>query len=164
MVVLGIVLIALAVLFGLGVSVSSTASTTLEVFGVDFGVAVPTVFFLGAVAGAALMVGLWLTKKGLGRGYRRHKEMRELRAQATTSDTTDTTATGDTTGSSATGDAAPAAGGTATSDTVGGEITESDAGADVPAGTSTAAEAPSDERLAVERELAPDPHDTKQPR
>jgi hypothetical protein len=99
MAVLGIVLIALAVLFGLGVSVSSTASTKLEIFGVDFGVSVPTVFFLGALAGAALIVGLWLLKKGLGRGYRRRKEMRELRAQATTTP----------------------------SDTVGGEITEGDA-------------------------------------
>jgi len=98
MAVLGIVLIALAVLFGLGVSVSSTASTQLEVFGVDFGVSVPTVFFLGALAGAALIVGLWLVKKGLGRGYRRRKEMRELRAQATSTP----------------------------SDTVGGEITEGD--------------------------------------
>ena len=98
MAVLGIVLIALAVLFGLGVSVTSTASTKLEVFGVDFGVSVPTVFFLGALAGAALIVGLWLVKKGLGRGYRRRKEMRELRAQATSTP----------------------------SDTVGGEVTEGD--------------------------------------
>jgi hypothetical protein len=99
MAVLGIVLIALAVLFGLGVSVSSTASTKLQVFGVDFGVSVPTVFFLGALAGAALILGLWLLKKGLGRGYRRRKEMRELRAQATSTP----------------------------SDTVGGEIAEGDA-------------------------------------
>jgi hypothetical protein len=89
MVVLGIVLIALAVLFGVGVSVSSTASTTLEVFGVDFGVAVPTVFFLGLVTGVALMAGLWLTKMGLGRGYRRRKEMRALRAQAATPEITE---------------------------------------------------------------------------
>jgi len=82
MVVLGIVLIVLAVVFGLGVSVSSGDSTTLEVFGVDFGVIVPTVFFLGAAAGVALILGLWLTKKGLGRGYRRHKEVKELRQQA----------------------------------------------------------------------------------
>lgn len=85
MVVLGIVLIVLAVVFGLGVSVSSGDSTTLEVFGVDFGVIVPTVFFLGAAAGVALIAGLWLTKKGLGRGYRRHKEVRELRQQAAAS-------------------------------------------------------------------------------
>ncbi|MEU4603214.1 hypothetical protein AB0F43_09565 [Kribbella sp. NPDC023972] len=83
MAVLGIVLIVLAVLFGLGVSVSSSASTTMEVFGVDFGMSLATVFFLGALAGATLLLGLWLTKKGLGRGYRRHKEMRELRAHAT---------------------------------------------------------------------------------
>ncbi|GAA1589362.1 hypothetical protein GCM10009804_52010 [Kribbella hippodromi] len=87
MAVLGIVLVVLAVLFGLGVSVSSTASTKLEVFGVDFGVAVPTVFFLGALAGACLVVGVWLLKKGLGRTYRRRKEMRDLRNQVTHSDT-----------------------------------------------------------------------------
>ncbi|NIK54876.1 hypothetical protein [Kribbella shirazensis] len=86
MAVLGIVLIVLAVLFGLGVSVTSSASTTLEVFGVDFGVSVPTVYFLGALTGAALVAGLWLLKKGLGRGLRRRKEMRELRAKVTEGD------------------------------------------------------------------------------
>jgi hypothetical protein len=91
MAVLGIVLIVLAVLFGLGVSVWSSASTTMEVFGVDFGVSVPTVFFLGALAGVALMFGLWLAKMGLGRDYRRRKEMRELRAQAATTTSTPTT-------------------------------------------------------------------------
>ena len=83
MAVLGIVLIVLVVLFGLGVSVSSNASTKLEVFGVDFGVSVPTIYFLGAVTGAALVVGLWLLKKGLGRDLRRRKEMRQLRAKVT---------------------------------------------------------------------------------
>ncbi|TDO50835.1 hypothetical protein EV643_104335 [Kribbella sp. VKM Ac-2527] len=82
MVVLGIVLIVLAVLFGLGVSVSSGASTKMEVFGVDFGVGVTTVFFLGAAVGIAAAVGLWLTKLGLGRGWRRRKEVRELRQRA----------------------------------------------------------------------------------
>jgi uncharacterized membrane protein YciS (DUF1049 family) len=81
MVILGIVLIVLAVVLGLGVSVSSTDSTALQVFGVNFGVLVPTVFFLGAAAGAALIIGLWLTKKGLGRGYRRRKEVKDLRQQ-----------------------------------------------------------------------------------
>jgi hypothetical protein len=135
MVVLGIVLIALAVLFGIGVSVSSTASTMMEVYGVDFGVAVPTLFFIGAVAGAALMAGVWLTKKGLGRSYRRRKEMRELRAQATTTP----------------------------SDTAGGEITEGETTADAPAELDSSREAPADERLATEQQLAPDPRDTKQP-
>ncbi|WP_405063745.1 hypothetical protein OG474_19415 [Kribbella sp. NBC_01505] len=87
MFVLGIVLIVIAVLFGLGVSVSSTDSTNLSVFGIDFGVVVPTVFFLGAAAGAALVAGLWLTKKGLARGWRRHREVRNLRAQVATAPT-----------------------------------------------------------------------------
>jgi hypothetical protein len=81
MLALGIVLIVLAVLFGLGVSVSSGESTKMSVFGVDFGLAVPTLFLLGAATGIALFLGLWLTKKGLGRGYRRHKEVKELRQQ-----------------------------------------------------------------------------------
>jgi hypothetical protein len=84
MFVLGIVLIVIAVLFGLGVSVSSAESTTLTVFGIDFGVIVPTIFFLGAAAGAALVAGLWLTKKGAARGWRRHREVRALRAQVAT--------------------------------------------------------------------------------
>ena len=90
MAILGIVLIILAVLFAVGVSVTSGRSTTMEVFGVDVGVSVATVFFLGAVAGVALVLGLWLTKKGLGRGMRRRKEMRELRAQAAETPQTDT--------------------------------------------------------------------------
>jgi hypothetical protein len=133
MLVLGIVLTVLAVLFGLGVSVSSSASTTLEVFGVDLGVAVPTVFFLGAATGAALLFGLWLAKSGLGRGYRRRKEIRELRAQAAPGDTAAT------------------------------DITEADAGADVPPDTSGSDELPTDERLAVEQHTATEPSDTKQP-
>jgi hypothetical protein len=81
MLALGIVLIVLAVIFGLGVSVSSGDSTKMSVFGVDFGLTVPTLFLLGAATGIALFLGLWLTQKGLGRGYRRHKEVRELRQQ-----------------------------------------------------------------------------------
>ncbi|MEU8227516.1 hypothetical protein [Kribbella sp. NPDC048915] len=139
MVVLGVVLIVLAVLFGLGVSVSSGSSTTMEVFGVDFGVSVATVFFLGALAGAALIAGLWLMKKGLGRGWRRRKEMRELRARA-------------------------ASGGAATSgDTVGGEITEGDSSAERRPSLESAPDVPADDRLATEQELAPDPRDSKQP-
>jgi hypothetical protein len=142
MAVLGIVLVVLAVLFGLGVSVSSTASTKLEVFGVDFGVSVPTIYFLSAVTGAALVVGLWLLKKGLGRDLRRRKEMRQLRARAT--------------------NGTPAVTSTAPSDKVGGEITQSDAAADLPAGADSNRDATADERLATEQELAPDPKDTKQ--
>jgi hypothetical protein len=90
MMVLGIVLIVLAVILGLGISVSSSDSTTISVFGVDFGVVVPTVFFLGAAAGIALALGLWLTKKGLSRGYRRRKEVKELRQQVAAAPSTDT--------------------------------------------------------------------------
>ncbi|WP_020392891.1 hypothetical protein [Kribbella catacumbae] len=79
MLALGIVLIVLAVLFALGVSVSSGDSTTMSVFGVDFGLSVPTLFFIGVLAGIAVTLGLWLTKKGLGRDFRRRKEVRELR-------------------------------------------------------------------------------------
>lgn len=135
MAVLGIVLITLAVLLGLGVAVSSNASTSLEVFGVDFGVAVPTVFFLGALAGVGLMLGLWLTKLGLSRGYRRRKEVRELRAAAGAN-----SPAADITHSDAEADLQPG--------------TPDDTAAD---------ELPADERLAIERHTASDPGDRKQP-
>jgi hypothetical protein len=82
MLALGIVLIVLAVLFALGVSVSSGDSTTMSVFGVDFGLSVPTLFFIGVLAGIAVTLGLYLTKKGLGRDFRRRKEVKELRQKA----------------------------------------------------------------------------------
>lgn len=88
MLALGIVLVVLAVLFGLGITVSSGDSTTMSVFGVDFGISVPTLFFLGVAAGIAVTFGLWLTKKGLGRGYRRQKEVRQLRQKVAAVDTT----------------------------------------------------------------------------
>jgi hypothetical protein len=96
MVVLGIVLIAVAVLLGLGVSVSSSEPTTLEVFGGDLGMSVSAVFFTGVVLGAATVLGVWLLKKGLGRGYRRHKEVRQLRQQAEATPPTSETVASDT--------------------------------------------------------------------
>ena len=134
MAVLGIVLIVLAVLFGLGVSVSSTASTTMTVFGVDFGVSVPTVFFLGAATAVAVILGIWLAKKGMGRSMRHRKEVRELRRSRA-----------------------------AARDTAATDVTQGDATADVPPAVESSEEAPTDERLATEQELAPDPRDTKQP-
>ncbi len=148
MAVLGIVLIVLAVLFGLGVSVSSGTSTTMEVFGVDFGVSVPTVFILGALAGVALMSGLWLTKKGLGRGYRRRKEMRELRAQAATTDSTP----------AAESDTAPKASEPAESPESSEPSEPSQASQ-----PSQAEELTAEERRALDRHTATDPTDTKQP-
>ena len=142
MAVLGIVLIVLAVLFGLGVSVTSTSSTTMEVYGIDFGVSVPTVFLLGALTGVALALGLWLTKKGLARGYRRRKEMRELRAQAATTEPEAVTTT----------DTTPEV-------TAGPDRTEPDRTESERAEPSEPA---ADERLAAERHTA-DPRDTKQP-
>ncbi|HEY0471946.1 MAG TPA: hypothetical protein VGD34_09770 [Kribbella sp.] len=136
MMVLGIVLIVLAVLLGLGISVSSSDSTTMSVFGVDFGVVVPTVFFLGAAAGIALALGLWLTKKGLSRGYRRRKEVKELRQQVAAAPSTDTEPVAE--GSS--DDTAPPE--TSATRTV--EVDEGD-------------------RLAAERHTVADGTDTKQP-
>lgn len=95
MLALGIVLIVLAVLFTLGVSVSSGDSTTMSVFGVDFGLAVPTLFFLGLLTGVAVTLGLWLTKKGLGRDLRRRKEVKELRQQVSGTPTAGTTTAGE---------------------------------------------------------------------
>ncbi|TCC58116.1 hypothetical protein E0H73_27695 [Kribbella pittospori] len=145
MAVLGIVLIVLAVLFGLGVSVTSTASTTMEVFGIDFGVSVPTVFLIGALTGVALALGLWLTKKGLARGYRRRKEMRELRAQAATTEPA----------AAATSDTTPEV-------TTGPDRTEPES-TEPERAEPERAEPVAEERLATERHVAEDPTDTKQP-
>ncbi|MEV0798033.1 hypothetical protein AB0I34_10115 [Kribbella sp. NPDC050281] len=169
MAVLGIVLIVLVVLFGLGVSVTSTASTTMEVFGIDFGVSVPTVFLLGALTGVALALGLWLTKKGLARGYRRRKEMRELRAQAAATEpaavtTTDTapevTAAPDRTESDSTVPDSTAPDRADPERTV-PERTVLDRAE--PDRTVPEREPAADERLAAERHVAEDPTDTKQP-
>jgi hypothetical protein len=141
MMVLGIVLIVLAVVFGLGVSVSSGDSTTMTIFGVDFGMLVPTVFFLGAAAGAALVVGLWLAKKGLSRGYRRRKEVKELRQQVEAQPTTSP--------------AAP----TASSDSSDSTASTSEVDEGVDEGVDVAA----DERPATERHTVADGTDTKRP-
>lgn len=90
MFVLGIVLIVAAVLVGLGVASTSDLATTLEVYGTDLGMSVSAVFFFGAAAGAVLLAGLWLVKKGVGRGYRRRKEVKELRQQVEATPSADT--------------------------------------------------------------------------
>jgi hypothetical protein len=152
MVVLGIVLIALAVLLGLGVSVSSSDSTTMSVFGVDFGMVVPTVFFLGAAAGVALVIGLWLTKMGLGRGYRRHKEVKALRQQVAAAPATETEP------STSTSPASSSATAGETADDPDSRTVEIGS-AERPAIEPTAAE-----RLAAEQHNVADGTDTKQSR
>ncbi|MFG1819633.1 hypothetical protein ACGFIF_38135 [Kribbella sp. NPDC049174] len=90
MIVLALILIAVAVTLGFGVAASSADDANLEVFGASLGVTVAGVFFAGAATAATLVLGLWLLKKGMRRGYRRRKEVQELRHQL---DTTPTTAT-----------------------------------------------------------------------
>ncbi|TCM49107.1 hypothetical protein [Kribbella sp. VKM Ac-2568] len=159
MVVLGIVLIVLAVLLGLGVSVSSSDSTTMSVFGVDFGMVVPTLFFIGAAAGVALVIGLWLTKKGLGRGYRRHKEVKELRQQVAAAPATETEPTTASSPTAATADSATAGPATAgeTADDPDSRTVEIGSDEQVASGPTEA------ERLAGERHNVADGTDTKQP-
>jgi hypothetical protein len=84
MTVLGLILIAAAVVLGFGVGASSADDATLEVFGADLGVTVAGVYFTGAATAAVLILGLWLLKKGTGRGYRRRKEVKDLRHQVDT--------------------------------------------------------------------------------
>ncbi|GAA1591421.1 hypothetical protein GCM10009789_51750 [Kribbella sancticallisti] len=166
MMVLGIVLIVLAVLFGLGVSVSSGESATMSVFGVDFGVIVPTVFFLGAAAGAALMVGLWLTKKGLARGYRRHKEVKELRQQVSAAPATDTDRdTGrDLSTDPRTGDEVDTTPEHSTGKHAATEVDDGDSRTvDLQAGDRLATDRPAGERLADDRHTVADGTDHKQP-
>ncbi|MFC5264806.1 hypothetical protein ACFPJ1_22050 [Kribbella qitaiheensis] len=61
---------------------SSADDATLEAFGVDLDITVAGAFFAGAANTAALILGLWLLKKGVRRGYRRRREVQELRHQA----------------------------------------------------------------------------------
>jgi cytoskeletal protein RodZ len=82
MIVFGLILVALAVLLAAGVVASSGNQATLDVFGVGFNTRASVVFFVGVVTAIALLLGLWLTKAGLARGYRRRKEVRELRHKA----------------------------------------------------------------------------------
>ena len=81
MIVLGLVLIGFAVLLAAGVAASSGNRATLDIFGVGFDTRSSVVFFFGVAIGVALIAGLWLTKHGLARGYRRRKEVRQLRQQ-----------------------------------------------------------------------------------
>jgi hypothetical protein len=81
MLVLGLILVGIAVLLAAGVAASSGETATLEVFGVGVGTRSSVVFFTGVVITLALLLGLWMMKKGLARGYRRRKEVRELRQQ-----------------------------------------------------------------------------------
>lgn len=82
MIVLGLVLIGFAVLLAAGVAASSGNRATLDVFGIGFDTRSSVVFFFGVAIGIALIAGLWLTKLGLARGFRRRKEVRQLRQQA----------------------------------------------------------------------------------
>jgi hypothetical protein len=82
MIVLALILIAATVALGFGVAASSAADATLEVFGVGLGITVAGVFFAGAATAAALILGLWVLKKGVRRGYRRRRQVQELRHQA----------------------------------------------------------------------------------
>jgi hypothetical protein len=81
MLVLGLILVGIAVLLATGVAASSGETATLEVFGVGVGTRSSVVFFTGVVIALALLLGLWMMKKGLARGYRRRKEVRDLRQQ-----------------------------------------------------------------------------------
>jgi hypothetical protein len=88
MIVLALILIAVAVALGSGVAASSAADADLEVFGASLGVTVAGVFFAGAATAATLILGLWLLKNGMGRGYRRRREVQELRHQVAATPTT----------------------------------------------------------------------------
>ncbi len=79
MVVLGLILVGVAVLLAAGVAASSGGSARLEIFGLGFDTRASVMFFIGVCTAAALLAGTWLVKKGVGRGYRRRREVRDLR-------------------------------------------------------------------------------------
>ncbi|MEV5411952.1 hypothetical protein AB0K60_24325 [Thermopolyspora sp. NPDC052614] len=83
MLVLGIVLILLAIAAAIAVTVNEpTASTTITVFGRDFGITATQMFVLGVITAALFLIGLALLMKGLRRARRRRKELRYVRHDA----------------------------------------------------------------------------------
>jgi hypothetical protein len=82
MVVLGIVVIVLAVLLGVAVVVSNPVIYDLHLFGAQLPVTMAGVFFTGAGAMLATLLGLLLIQRGIVRARRRSKA-RKLAARPT---------------------------------------------------------------------------------
>jgi ABC-type nickel/cobalt efflux system permease component RcnA len=80
MMILGLLLIAAAVVVGTEVVVSNTEAIRFDLFGWEVdNASVAGVFLFGAVAAVVLLVGLWMLATGLRRARRRRLEVRQAR-------------------------------------------------------------------------------------
>lgn len=81
MLLIGLLLIALAVLFGWAIIVDATEPQTLTVFGVTANTTGAGVFLTGAATMLALLVGLWLIQVAMRRARRRRAEVKRLKRE-----------------------------------------------------------------------------------
>lgn len=82
MLVLGLVLIALAVLFAVAVLAGNTEPTTFELFNIGIDSSGRGIFLLGALMMLVLLSGVWLLQVGGNRSRQRRKEVKGLRKAA----------------------------------------------------------------------------------
>jgi hypothetical protein len=82
MVVLALILIVLALLFGFGVLIGSTEPAIIAPFNIAINSTGAGIFLLGAVTMLVLLTGLWLMQAGARRARRRRQEVRSLRRAA----------------------------------------------------------------------------------
>lgn len=81
-VALGLILLLLALILAIAVLAGSSGSLTIDLFGAALTTTAAGLFVLGAVAGIGVIVALWLLRVGLRKGWRRHKQMKDLEHRA----------------------------------------------------------------------------------
>jgi len=81
MMIIGLLLVAAAVVVGTGVVIGNTeSSTNLDIFGLEVANASGTgVFLLGAASAAVLLIGLWMIAAGLRKSRSRRLEVKQAR-------------------------------------------------------------------------------------
>ncbi len=82
MMIIGLLLVAAAVVVGTGVVISNTEEMNFDVFNVEFvNVSGAGIFLLGAATAAVLLIGLWMMGAGLRKSRRRRLEVRQARRE-----------------------------------------------------------------------------------
>ena len=94
MLVLGLVLIALAVLWAVAVLAGNTEPTTFELFNIGIDSSGRGIFLLGALMMLVLLSGVWLLQVGAARARQRRKEVKGLRKAASSSSSPAATTSG----------------------------------------------------------------------
>jgi hypothetical protein len=82
MMIIGLLLMAAAVVAGTGVVIGNTDKTSFDVFNVEFvNLSEAGIFLLGAATGAVLLIGLWMMGAGLRKSRRRRLEVKQARRE-----------------------------------------------------------------------------------